>query len=1808
MIKLSNKYTNFAIFIKNILAYRPNPTSSLPTLLETVLVPVRDPRLVKDLPNDSVYQIVRKFFSSSLASALNCDRTRDPRLKERLILVNNKSDSSSGEEDWYHEKIEGKPRKLKIRIHLKRLKWLKQTSHSEPSSQIVYNIAEPGQSPERVEVADKAELTANSEQDKPLKKSDKKIAIPSEKENDSKVGIENLPEPKVTDTAIKQVDETEKSSVPTESDKHKKHKKQKKPKKVKHKKKRSPSPGKGSKDKNAENKLVVSSESLKSSVNQDKSDEVPGKKIVLPVPKPEEDLPFTPAEINQTDDLTSLTSIPGKNKQAKDSIEGKPEKVSSKLLNVKELKAASELVKKRIQGNEVKDLQTSVGTLPHSSTDNQPVSKTPTASVKTQHSQETVALVAYPRMYQDPRLREKMKTIEPVPTVTAETLVAPLASGKQDKRGILTDPRLASRQRSSEKKQAETDVVNKQTETEIVTEPAFDMFEEKESLMKEPVKFETQEKFEEQLERSKESAGKKSSKSRRSSRESKKKTLPLETRNGHVEEEELVVNSTPVKEPKETPNKLLEIKSPFSSASSQTSGIFHPLSNFVKKMCDKVDTKINERIDILVKSQQDKTSDSLEKVSKGKHCDALEFTPKFRHFPPLSLSTQLESSLMPCPSVQKILSEEMMLWMKEKPLDMCLLGKQTEHFKVRNNNNIIKASPRTDETVKQALNDFNAEVFEIMKEQDSSDQGFKRSNNGLPKPQCKTDETVHQVYRQVTQYLDFLASKELSTTSQGPVVEPNLFDDSTKGAEKSTIKGEIVSPRKREDKAKVDKKDEKKDKSKKEKHKKKDKEPKKKEDKEKKKDIKEKLKELASSSVVKPKKEEGSESSSKKGRWDSNSKLSSDRKSTTDDGAKSKVLHVTSTVKKTDKPKVAISLYDPHDPTDEEYSSGKPGSPIPYQLKTVPDVVKSGSTTKSTPAAEVKKYKDHKSRRSSKTLPSESKVKIDVIKAKQNIKDACETIVLDPLAENLGLNFDPLFDVRNLKDVETEDKNPWDISHYYRRKFKEYVQYINTNKFPDKKEMSVVESEGNFAFAYMKSIAQGKKARLTKPVSTEIDVKSVTVDTEVNEYGTDVNEYGSTVSKSSNTVSVPGLQPGLATGENKPLPHTTDQTDSTNKEPISSDNGEKRSSSPKPSRGFEPVAVSAKDKVSIAPKIKLVVSSASKVKTTSTTSTSSTVKSNTKPKIAKSGNWLVRSFQQAVQAKQKMEDSAVASKTEKGRLSALQKMKLSQQSKKDLQTTKLSEQQVDSGEPEAKKRLISDDGQSTETSLKGDSDSAMEPSLSSETSGKTLFRHSFKKEESKDVSPAKKPRLVSAEYVPPLPSDIPQAPESPQEDIDLSEVLEMTIERSPVRIETITQEVPEQPPLPDPEPDGRNTPVMDDIPLPPAGHVSTLPDPKTAVLQAQAITYSQDAQQYFSQQATTQGAAVTYTNQEQHAAKPRQQNPNQNFNFQPDVPQPDESYSHIAQQAQEWSQWQAAQQAGHHQPNWQWDHVSQQWVDYNAYYSQWNTSHNYNYMPQYNTGSHYPQNQWQQPPPQVPPQAGWEGWNQPAPQPAVQDHSVTSANISIPPVADMAPGTEPSAGTTEEEQYDENAEEGYTTGQNQEAAPQEEKEKEHEETYSQYYYQQQQQSQPAFIPTDTDQDNTQKNNNTPQQSGDVWRQLSPGSGNGPGQHNNFRDSGPPAPGVGLLPHPQQFRGPNQTGRFQAPFEPRMKPPFDQRFGSPSRFQGNWGVFRKVELQPGEDPNQSPARHVRMYVFNKDQSICKSILVGLMLTSPYVEIC
>ena len=176
---------------------------------------------------------------------------------------------------------------------------------------------------------------------------------------------------------------------------------------------------------------------------------------------------------------------------------------------------------------------------------------------------------------------------------------------------------------------------------------------------------------------------------------------------------------------------------------------FRKLSPFSSQMLQ--DRPISRGVSEVVQGKERELQAELDRLMAGAP-RTKRSAPSSFHLRPLSLGTELESTFCDSPMVKRTYLQTLKDWTSVKPLDQIMQGKMGH---VKDVDLEIPVQPETDCIVKECQEKFEAEVYGMI-------HGAPRQTDqrGLyPVPGCSTEDTVGQVFRQVTNYMEFLASK-----------------------------------------------------------------------------------------------------------------------------------------------------------------------------------------------------------------------------------------------------------------------------------------------------------------------------------------------------------------------------------------------------------------------------------------------------------------------------------------------------------------------------------------------------------------------------------------------------------------------------------------------------------------------------------------------------------------------------------------------------------------------------------------------------------------------------------------------------------------------------------------------------------------------------------------------------------------------------------------------------------------------------------------------------------------------------------------
>ena len=188
-----------------------------------------------------------------------------------------------------------------------------------------------------------------------------------------------------------------------------------------------------------------------------------------------------------------------------------------------------------------------------------------------------------------------------------------------------------------------------------------------------------------------------------------------------------------------------------------------PLSGYAKRSSDCL-IKRPSILDRLVDSHRRDVFMELDHVCQGRKYS--KYDQAWKHLPQLSMETQLESTFAESAMVKRVYLATLREWMTTKPLDNLLArprGTENEEKPLP-----IRSSLKTDSTLKQCMEQFEAEIYHLSK---GGKEIPHHQENVYPKPINATEETVDEVYRQVHQYMDFLNKKAINEVNEKPKVD-----------------------------------------------------------------------------------------------------------------------------------------------------------------------------------------------------------------------------------------------------------------------------------------------------------------------------------------------------------------------------------------------------------------------------------------------------------------------------------------------------------------------------------------------------------------------------------------------------------------------------------------------------------------------------------------------------------------------------------------------------------------------------------------------------------------------------------------------------------------------------------------------------------------------------------------------------------------------------------------------------------------------------------------------------------------------------
>ena len=160
------------------------------------------------------------------------------------------------------------------------------------------------------------------------------------------------------------------------------------------------------------------------------------------------------------------------------------------------------------------------------------------------------------------------------------------------------------------------------------------------------------------------------------------------------------------------------------------------LCHFVDSIVKSAAHQESDLIQGLLASSQDSVFTALDQLCNGDKPQS-EHVP-YKHFNSLSLSTELESTFLPeCATIKSAHIQTLRKWMQDKPLDKLIVGKLGRTVPPEP----IKQSQVVDDTMKECLEEFNTDVYHLMR------GGVPQPDHDTvyPVPSCLSEETVNQV-------------------------------------------------------------------------------------------------------------------------------------------------------------------------------------------------------------------------------------------------------------------------------------------------------------------------------------------------------------------------------------------------------------------------------------------------------------------------------------------------------------------------------------------------------------------------------------------------------------------------------------------------------------------------------------------------------------------------------------------------------------------------------------------------------------------------------------------------------------------------------------------------------------------------------------------------------------------------------------------------------------------------------------------------------------------------------------------------------
>ena len=186
-----------------------------------------------------------------------------------------------------------------------------------------------------------------------------------------------------------------------------------------------------------------------------------------------------------------------------------------------------------------------------------------------------------------------------------------------------------------------------------------------------------------------------------------------------------------------------------------------PLSGFVEDCLYKQRNYTQQRwTNDIMKFQLHKVLKDMDRMYMGKDVRSVRVVTPVRHLSVLSLPTELEASYIESPFVRTLHLQALREWMAKKPLDMLLLGKGEP---LRDPVCSLPVISQTDDTVTGCSMEFFDDMFHLLR---GGRCGSDDMHDLYPEPCSSTQETVHQVFRQVRNYMEFVAKKQSSGDKQ----------------------------------------------------------------------------------------------------------------------------------------------------------------------------------------------------------------------------------------------------------------------------------------------------------------------------------------------------------------------------------------------------------------------------------------------------------------------------------------------------------------------------------------------------------------------------------------------------------------------------------------------------------------------------------------------------------------------------------------------------------------------------------------------------------------------------------------------------------------------------------------------------------------------------------------------------------------------------------------------------------------------------------------------------------------------------------